>query len=327
MSYAIMRFAKVKAGGIAARDRHNERKKQQYKSNPDIDPDYKHLNYHLIDPAGKTYKKLVDERVAEVGCKTRRDSVMMVETLVTASPKFFIERDSAEYRRFFTLAVDFISERIGKDNIISAAIHMDEATPHMHLSFVPVTKDGRLSAKDLLGGPRQLSKWQDDFHAFMVNHYPELQRGVSAMQTQRKHMPVWLFKQADRLELEYGKVLQALGDITRINAPKKRDEAMKILTDWLPQAQKLTASVKMVDEEMGRLVADSLSARTEMGYQRDRANSIGVQFRDMENKKDSEIRSLKQTIHQQERLLKKVPKEVMEQIERQRRTRELDWSR
>ena len=88
MPYAILRFQKRKAGGVAACERHNERKKEAYKSNPDIDMERSKNNYHLVAPPKYTYKKEINRKVAEAGCRTRKDSVMMVETLITASPEF-----------------------------------------------------------------------------------------------------------------------------------------------------------------------------------------------------------------------------------------------
>lgn len=74
MPYAIMRFAKRKAGAVAAISKHNERTKEAYKSNPDIDPTRIKDNYHLVKPT-KTYRKEIDERIQRCGCKVRKDSV------------------------------------------------------------------------------------------------------------------------------------------------------------------------------------------------------------------------------------------------------------
>ena len=88
MPYAILRFQKRKAGSVAACERHNERKKETYKSNPDIDLECSKHNYHLVPPPRHTYKKEINRMVQAAGCKVRKDSVMMVETLITASPEF-----------------------------------------------------------------------------------------------------------------------------------------------------------------------------------------------------------------------------------------------
>lgn len=113
MPYAILRFQKRKAGGVAACERHNERKKEAYKSNPDIDMERSKNNYHLVAPPKYTYKKEINRKVAEAGCRTRKDSVMMVETLITASPEFMNQLPPEEQKAYFTMALDFISERVG----------------------------------------------------------------------------------------------------------------------------------------------------------------------------------------------------------------------
>ena len=157
--YAILRFQKCKAGGVACRDRHNERKKVKYKSNPNIDLTRSRDNYHLIEPQGR-YKDAYTRMIGKAGCKVRSNSTVLVETLITASPELLNRMNPQEQRQFFERAAAFLYERIGKENVISAVVHMDEKTPHMHLCFCPITKDGRLSAKDILGNKQALSKWQ-----------------------------------------------------------------------------------------------------------------------------------------------------------------------
>ena len=167
MPYAILRFQKRKAGGVAACERHNERKKEAYKSNPDIDVERSKNNYHLVPPPRYTYKKEINRMVAEAGCKVRKDSVLMVETLITASPEFMNSLPPEEQKEYFSMALDFLAERVGRQNILSAVVHMDEKTPHMHLCFVPITPDNRLSAKAFLGNQKSLSQWQTDYHERM----------------------------------------------------------------------------------------------------------------------------------------------------------------
>ena len=181
MPYAILRFQKRKAGSVAACERHNERKKEAYKSNPDIDMERSGENYHLVSPPRYTYKKEINRMTGAAGCRVRRDSVMLVETLITASPEFMHSLPPAEQRAYFAAALDFISERVGKQNIISAVVHMDETTPHMHLCFVPITKEGKLSAKTMLGNQKSLSEWQTAYHAHMSARWPELERGESSI--------------------------------------------------------------------------------------------------------------------------------------------------
>ena len=137
MPYAILRFSKRKAGGVIANYAHNERKKEAYKSNPDIDTERSNRNYHFVQP-GQPYRKEVNRLIAAAGCKVRSNSTVMVETLITASPEFMSALPPPEQREYFSRAFDFMAEKIGKDNIISAVVHMDERTPHTIPTSCPV---------------------------------------------------------------------------------------------------------------------------------------------------------------------------------------------
>lgn len=208
--YAILRFAKYKGPEIGQIEAHNERKKEKYASNPDVDVSRSHLNYHLVQPERK-YRAEAEKQIAKAGCRTRKDSVRVVEALVTASPEFFKGKKRAEIRTFFEEAVRFITKHQNKSTIISAVVHMDEKTPHMHLSFVPLTPDKRLSAKDIVGNKKKLTWWQDSFWKHMVRKYPDLERGESASETGRTHIPPRLFKEAAHLNRQRDMLMKLLG--------------------------------------------------------------------------------------------------------------------
>ena len=200
--YAIMRFAKYKGPEIGNIEAHNERTKEKYASNPDVDTSRSKYNFHLVKPPGK-YRAESERQIAAAGCRTRKDSIRMIETLFTASPEFFKGKKRAEIRVFFEEALHFLEQHQSKETIISAVVHMDEKTPHMHLCFVPLTEDGRLSAKDIMGNKKKLTWWQDEFWKHMVKKFPDLERGESASQTGRDHIPPRVFKemtQADQTE-------------------------------------------------------------------------------------------------------------------------------
>ena len=197
MPYAIMRFEKRKGGPASAIEKHHERKKERYASNPDVDTDRSHLNYHLIQPQHKYYAEIQSriERAQRENpkCKVRKDSVKFIDTIVTATPEYLAHLPPEQVRRYFERALDFFKTEVGEANIFSAVVHMDERNPHMHLCFVPLTKDNRLSAKEVIGGRDKLVEWQDKFHDHMAVEFPDLERGQSATVTRRKHIPTWLF--------------------------------------------------------------------------------------------------------------------------------------
>lgn len=89
--YAILRFAKYKGPEIGHIEAHNERKKEQYASNPDVDTSRSKYNFHLVKPNVK-YRAMAEQQIAEAGCRTRSDSVRVVEALITASPEFLMAK-------------------------------------------------------------------------------------------------------------------------------------------------------------------------------------------------------------------------------------------
>lgn len=317
MPYAILRFQKRKAGGIAACERHNERKKEAYKSNPDIDVECSKNNYHLVPPPRYTYKKEINRMVAEAGCKVRKDSVLMVETLITASPEFMNSLPPEEQKEYFSMALDFLAERVGRQNILSAVVHMDEKTPHMHLCFVPITPDNRLSAKAFLGNQKSLSQWQTDYHERMSARWSELERGQSSMITKRKHIPTWLFKSATRLDKQYGEIVSALSEINAFNAGKKRDKALELLSSWLPEVEKFSKEIQKQQSYIDSLKEKIGQESDYAGRMRDEkyAEELKVQ------KANQRIFELQRTNQQMERLLKKIPPEVLDEIQKSNKNR------
>ena len=226
-NYAIMRIEKRKLGAVGRICNHHERLKAEYKSNPDIDPSRTHLNYHIVEPAAK-YRKAVLDRIEEVGAKRRKDSVVMQDCFVGGTPDWLKGKSVEEQREYFDYAYRFFENNFKKENIISAVVHLDEATPHMHLCFVPITEKGRLSSKDIIGGPKGLVGWQDKFYEYMHEKYPDITRGTPAKVSHRKHIPPFMFKVAGELYDHYGEICGAINDIGLVNNAKKKDAAIHL---------------------------------------------------------------------------------------------------
>ena len=293
MPYAILRFQKRKAGGVAACERHNERKKEAYKSNPDIDMERSKNNYHLIAPPKYTYKKEINRMVAEAGCRTRKDSVMMVETLITASPEFMNQLPPEEQKAYFQTALDCLSER------------------------VPITPDNKLSAKAILGNQKSLSEWQTAYHERMSSRWNQLERGQSSMETKRKHVPTWLYKLGGRLDKQYEEIVSALSDINAFNAGKKRDKALDLLSAWLPDVEKFS-------KEIGKQQAYIDSLKERIGQESDYAGRMRDEKYEQElkvQKANQKIFELQRTNEQMGRLLSKIPPEVLEELQKNHRSR------
>ena len=254
--YAILRFAKYKGLEIGNIEAHNERTKEKYASNPDIDTARSHLNFHLVTPERK-YRAESEKQIAKAGCRTRSDSVRVVEALVTASPEFFKGKKKSEVKDYFTEALDFIQKYQSKDTIISAVVHMDEKTPHMHLCFVPLTEDKRLSAKEIVGNKKKLTWWQDEFWKHMVKKYPDLERGESASETGRTHIPPRLFKEAVHLNRMKDQIMAILNDSNPFNKKVKAEELEALLDKYIPGVEVMRTKLKKYDKTYKELTAEN----------------------------------------------------------------------
>lgn len=244
--YAILRFAKHQGYPAKMIEDHHERNKETYASNPDIDLSRTGENFHIITPMQKYYAE-IQQRITAAQCRTRKDSVRFVDTLITASPEFFEGKTKKEILAYYTHACRFMEERVGKQNIISAVVHMDEKTPHMHLVFVPLTSDNRLSARDIIGNRKQLIAWQDDFWKHMSQRYPQLERGESASETGRTHIPTRLFKEMVRLNSMRDKLMELLSEVTPFNKGKKVAEIENLLKRYIPGVEQMRTKLKKYD--------------------------------------------------------------------------------
>ena len=254
--YGILRFAKYKGPEIGHIEAHNERTKEKYASNPDVDTSRSRYNFHLIEPQRK-YRAEAEKQIAEAGCRTRSDSIRVVEALVTASPEFFKGKKRAEIKEYFEYALDFIKAHQNEKTIISAVVHMDEKTPHMHLCFVPLTEDGRLSAKDIVGNKKKLTWWQDEFWKHMVKKYPDLERGESASETGRQHIPPRLYKEAIHLNSLKDRIMELLSSANPLNAKSRVSEVASLLDEYILGVEKMKTRLRKYDSEYKTLTAEN----------------------------------------------------------------------
>ena len=310
MAYAILRFAKHKGGASKALSAHHERTKDSYASNPDIDLSRTAQNFHLVTPRW-SYEQEIKHRIQTAGCRVRKDSVKFVDTLVTVSPEFATAHE-AEMPEYFRRAFDFLKERVGEENIISAVVHMDEKAPHMHLCFVPLTRDKRLSAKEILGNKKSMIRWQDDFYACMAERWPELERGTPAVETKRRHLTPQWYKKVTAMDAKLDKVEEILSGINLLNAGKKREEAMEALRQLLPEVESFEAETRRLQDMIASSRMEHRSQQQENTALRKEPNKE----RDRNFEQNVKISALTQRCKRAEKLLEKVPPEVLEHIKR-----------
>jgi hypothetical protein len=188
MAYSIIRIAKLTSQAHAHNaTTHNYR--QHEVSNADPDP--QHENKEYLNHAKTDYWTLAEARIAEVVTrKVRGDQVRAVEVIMTGSPEGFVRGQdgrAADYSKSKWAGdnLRFLQEKYGKENVVSFTLHQDEKTPHVHAVIVPITPDGRLSAKDVFNreGLRQL---QTDYAQAMAPH--GFERGIE--HSQAEHQPM-----------------------------------------------------------------------------------------------------------------------------------------
>lgn len=282
MAYAIMRFMRHKNQSIKGIQDHNERKKDEYQSNDKIDLARTLQNFHVVQPRD-SYRAEIDRRIRQAGCRTRKDSVKYIETLITASPEFFKGQTPAEVREFFCYATRFIQQEVGQNNVFSAVVHMDEETPHMHLCFTPITPDGRLTAKEMIGNRQKLVQWQDKLFSHLSAKYPELERGQAAAITKRKHIPVQLFKQSVHLNQQMEEIRQDLDGINAFNAGRKTDEVLHKLEKWFPAAEDFETQVKKLQKEVDSASLENAQLAGQLGEMDDKQFDMLLRVKALEH--------------------------------------------
>ena len=197
---------KYKRGDIVGIERENERD-ENYKStkNPQIDKSRTHLNYHTL-PYEKKYLSFIDERIKELAPKRKiKDDAVLITSFILGSDKEFFDGISPEVQKqFFDDCTEFFAERHGKENVVSAVVHLDESTPHLHFNLMPVT-DGRLCAKELFDRTA-LRNLQTDFYEAVGKKYG-LERGKEG--STAKHLDTVAYKTKMMTEAAEEKIREA----------------------------------------------------------------------------------------------------------------------
>jgi hypothetical protein len=165
-AYAVLRIKKLKSwGDIAGADAHNFRERETPNANEERTQD--NVNF-----AGKADQDSIEAiRAAISEQKIRKNAVLAVEMLMSASPEYFRpgkESEAGSYdagraRAWGETSAQWLRERYG-DKVIKAVMHLDETTPHIHAVLVPLDKNGKLNCRALFGGSRHtLTELQTDY--------------------------------------------------------------------------------------------------------------------------------------------------------------------
>jgi len=253
MSYAVIHMQKLKASGVRGIENHNERLRTS-RTNPDIDYEKSHLNKDLLQKDERSYYMRIKERIEELNLSKaiRKDAVVACGFICTSDQAYFEKLSQVDKDRFFQASYDFLKERYGERNVVSSKVHYDETTPHLHCYIVPVTKDGRLSAKSIFT-PKELRSLQDDYHRCMKEHGFDLQRGN--LDSDRKHLDVEEFK----LKTRYEKLNKAKEEFKHeCEKLKEKKEKFEVINNRLNVEEKRIAAMEEAQEQRKtRIVQES----------------------------------------------------------------------
>lgn len=180
--FCIMRTEKRKRIDLGGIQKENLRTATEY--NNKVSPGMDILNVTLRE--SNNWLQDINNEIKAVGAKARSNSVLALDTIYTASSEFFQGKTNEENDKFFRDCLQFHENHFG--HIISAVIHYDETTPHLHIISVPLTPDNRLSARDVIGNKAKMSKTQDSFFEQVGRSYG-LERGIHMDgQEKRQHI-------------------------------------------------------------------------------------------------------------------------------------------
>lgn len=317
-----MHYAKYGKGSVAVVLQHSDRgidsPDTHHHSNEFIDPNRTHLNYDLKDRNGLTayqyYKQKIDEIAEETRQRTgkniRKDAVTLCSWVVTRPTDIPEERQE----EFFKGVYDWFAKRYGEDNIVTAAVHNDETTPHMHFQFVPIIeKNGvrKLCAKELetqrtLGTVHQ--KLQADLERSMGCKVGLLNGATDKGNKSVMQLKSELKNDVDSLQKEIASL------------QKERDEKQRELTKICGKAKALS-----LDEKKGALESkkayeyrQSLYAREQLISQREQSlNQREQACKDEEHSLTIRSSSIEHTLNKREQNLKAKEQELEQTIAKQ----------
>lgn len=273
--FCIMRTEKRKRTDLGGIQKENTRTATEY--NNQVEPGMDILNVSLVQ--SDNWMQDIQQEIDRAGARTRSNSVVALDTIYTASPQFFQGKTNAENDKFFEDCLRFHQRKFG--HVISAVIHYDETTAHMHVISVPLTKDGRLSARDVIGNRTQMRRTQTEFYEQVGRGYG-LERGV---QQDGPEKAQHITAQEHRLREVQQETQRGLD---RLGAVSHREQTER------ERARRLRRQADEQQAENRQLKATASQIRDDM----ERQQRIAGQLADMNQKARKEFAQTKKQIEQ-----------------------------
>lgn len=239
--FCVMNIQKRKRNDISGIQKEATRTATEY--NNRVQPGMNIFNVNLIQ--SNNWMQDIQAEIDRAGAKTRSNSVIALDAIYTASGDFFKGKSNEENDQFFRDCLRFHQRKFG--HVVSAVIHYDETTPHLHILSVPLTQDGRLSAREIVGNRANLSRMQTEFFEQVGKGYG-LERGVQMDgQEKKKHITAqeWQLRQVKQ---EKAAELEELGAIK--HSKKSARERSTRAREQAEQQQAENSRLRAVESEI-----------------------------------------------------------------------------
>lgn len=226
-------------------EKENERDETYQGENEAIDSTRTRNNYHIVK-RDESYTEYIKMRLAQENKRPRKDAVLMCSFVIGSDGTFFDQLSETQQEDFFTDATMYFAQTYGTENIISAVVHKDETTPHLHLNLIPLT-NGRLCAKNLFC-PKALRELQDNLPKALEAKW-HLKRGESG--SQAVHLSTAEFKAKKIVEQAESQAEEITAD-----ARAENEDLKEVNADMTKRLDKTLQEINDATTERDRLIAE-----------------------------------------------------------------------
>ncbi|TCI58557.1 MobV family relaxase [Exiguobacterium sp. SH0S2] len=238
--------------------------------NERIDPTRTHLNYDFVKSNVGLYERTKERRdeLKKEGSRVQKNSVVLYSNIITIPKEEADKMTDKEHEKYFKSCYEYFCDRYGKENVMSAKVHLDETTPHMHLHFMPVNKEnGKLQARTVMG-PRALREIHDQLPRYLQQRGFDVLRAsgektmeklniheYKAREDMKQEVEV-LKKQVGDLDLEYS-ITRAEIRTRKMIASEEVGKAKKESDEQIVSVRKQAdRKIAMIQEEVSKFEYD-----------------------------------------------------------------------
>ena len=264
-----------------------------------IDKNRMYLNKEYVSTGGISYneawKNKIKMKEVELGhpIKVRKNAVLALELITGFSREMTDKIDADEWAK---ANVKWVEETFGKDNILSATLHLDESSPHMHIIVVPFNKEGRLSAKSYTAGKLAMANLWNSYGKAMEPF--GLRRGRKRSKAPRKMLD---------------KFYQSINDIEKIKAPAINP--MESLEDYLARVEEDMKTYALATLNLKKQLEEEKLNRDEIITEKMSKYSEAINlYNELDHRYNGDTRMVKTRINTYRKIEMAAPKPFLQKV-------------